>query len=57
MLLNVTGGGRRRASQDLQLVPAEPHLRLTRESLPSAETTADWLAALGVLGAASAPVV
>jgi cysteate synthase len=57
VLLNVTGGGRRRASQDLQLVPAEPHLRLTRESLPSAETTADWLAALGVLGAASAPVV
>ncbi len=56
MLLNVTGGGRRRASQDLQLVPAEPQLRLTRESLPSAET-ADRLAALGVLGAASAPVV
>jgi cysteate synthase len=59
VLLNVTGGGRRRASQDHQLVPAEPQLRLTRASLASPET-ADRLAALGVLGVrggATAPAV
>ena len=33
VLLNVTGGGRRRLSQDYPLIPAQPQLRLTRESL------------------------
>lgn len=55
VLLNVTGGGRRRVSQDHRLVPAEPQLRLTRASLASPEA-ADRLAALGVLGGAAAPV-
>ncbi len=36
VLLNVTGGGRRRLSQDYPLTPAQPQLRLTRESLSPA---------------------
>jgi cysteate synthase len=37
VLLNVTGGGRRRLSQDFSLTPAQPQLRLTKESLSRAQ--------------------
>jgi cysteate synthase len=37
VLLNVTGGGRLRLGQDYPLVPAQPQLRLTRNSLDQAE--------------------
>jgi cysteate synthase len=33
VLLNITGGGRRRLEKDYRLVPAEPRLRLIRKSL------------------------
>jgi cysteate synthase len=38
VLLNITGGGRLRLGEDYPLVPAEPQLRLTRESLALEET-------------------
>jgi cysteate synthase len=37
VLLNITGGGRRRFRRDHSLIPAEPQLQLTRESLTTAE--------------------
>jgi cysteate synthase len=37
VLLNVTGGGRRRLSDDYPIIPVEPTLRLTREALAQAE--------------------
>jgi cysteate synthase len=36
MLLNITGGGRRRLARDYSLVPAEPKLRLSRKFLTGA---------------------
>jgi cysteate synthase len=38
VLLNVTGGGRRRLAMDYPLVRAEPMLRLTRQSLAQEDT-------------------
>jgi cysteate synthase len=38
VLLNITGGGRRRLGRDHRAVPAEPRLRLTRDSLTSPAT-------------------
>jgi cysteate synthase len=38
VLLNVTGGGRRRLAMDYPLIPAEPTLRLTRKSLAQQDT-------------------
>ncbi len=38
VLLNVTGGGRRRLSQNYTLLQAKPHLRLRRESLADPDT-------------------
>lgn len=38
VLLNVTGGGRRRLATDYPLIQAEPALRLTRESLAREDT-------------------
>jgi cysteate synthase len=32
VLLNITGGGRRRLAHDCRLVPAQPHLRFARDS-------------------------
>lgn len=37
VLLNVTGGGRRRLSDDHPIIPAEPTLRLTRKALAQAD--------------------
>jgi cysteate synthase len=45
VLLNISGGGRLRLSADYRLVPAEPRLRLGRESL-SQPDTAQRVAAL-----------
>src|SRR5947209_5202955 len=38
VLLNVTGGGRRRLAQDYPPVPAEPVMRLSRQALAQADT-------------------
>ncbi len=38
VLLNITGGGRRRLSEDYPLIQAEPTLRLTREALAKDDT-------------------
>ncbi len=45
VLLNITGGGRRRLGRDYSLIQAEPGLRLTRKSL-AGEATAYQAAAL-----------
>jgi cysteate synthase len=37
VVLNITGGGRRRLRRDYPLIPAEPQLQLTRESLATTE--------------------
>jgi hypothetical protein len=37
VLLNVTGGGRLRLSQDFPLVSAQPQLRITRDALSRAQ--------------------
>jgi cysteate synthase len=40
VLLNVTGGGRLRLGEDYSLIPAEPQLQLTRNSLAAADQVA-----------------
>lgn len=40
VLLNITGGGRRRLAMDHPSVPAEPMMRLTRQSLAQEDTVA-----------------
>jgi cysteate synthase len=47
VLLNITGGGRRRLARDYSLVPAEPKLRLSREFL-TRETVHQVAALCGV---------
>jgi cysteate synthase len=44
VLLNVTGGGRRRLSQDYRLLQVEPNLRLRRDSLADPDTVQNVIA-------------
>jgi cysteate synthase len=47
VMLNITGGGRRRLAEDHSLVPAEPQLRLTRKSI--AESPEDAVHSIAAL--------